>query len=83
MSGDDDVVKIVVSVDDEHLGSIAMVAEWLRRAGMRIDGTMDDIGVFTGSIDNARFGALTAVEGVSYVERSRQIQIAPPDADIQ
>ena len=76
-------VKVSISVDDEHLSEFAKVMKKVEKAGMEIDQELEDIGVATGSIDEEKVGKLKDVEGVSHVEEERQIQIPPPESDVQ
>ena len=76
-------VSVVVSVDDDHLDSVAEVAERLRGAGMQVEEAMDSIGMVTGSVAPSRVPALAAVEGVGEVEPERQYQLPPPESDLQ
>jgi hypothetical protein len=41
---------VVVSLDDAYLGRITEIARELRAQGMKIDQTLAEIGVITGSI---------------------------------
>ena len=76
-------VKVSISVDDEHLSEFSKVMKKVEKAGMEIDQELEDIGVATGSIDEDEVGRLRDVEGVSHVEEERQIQIPPPESDVQ
>lgn len=76
-------LKVSISVDDEHLSEFSKVMKKVEKAGMEIDQELEDIGVATGSIDEEKVGKLRDVEGVSHVEEERQIQIPPPESDVQ
>jgi DNA anti-recombination protein RmuC len=76
-------VKISISVDEEHLSEFSKVMKKVEKAGMQIDQELEDIGVATGSIDEEKVGKLRDVEGVNHVEEERQIQIPPPESDVQ
>lgn len=76
-------LKVSISVDDEHLSEFSKVMKKVEKAGMEIDQELEDIGVATGSIDEEKVGKLRDVEGVSQVEEERQIQIPPPESDVQ
>lgn len=77
------VLKISVSVDEQHLDRFTEVVKEIRQAGMKVEQQLKDIGVITGTIDSAKVESLSKVKGVAHVEESRQFQIAPPDSDIQ
>lgn len=76
-------VKLSISVDDEHLSRFSKVMKEVEKAGMEIDQELEDIGVATGSIDEDKVGKLREVDGVKNVEKERQIQLPPPDSDVQ
>lgn len=76
-------VKLSISVDDEHLSRFSKVMKEVEKAGMEIDQELEDIGVATGSIDEDKVGKLREVDGVKHVEKERQIQIPPPESDVQ
>lgn len=77
------VVKLSVSVDEQHLDQFPQVVKEIKQAGMDVEQELKDIGVITGSIDSEKVKSLRKVKGVAHVEQSRQFQIAPPDSDIQ
>jgi hypothetical protein len=75
------VPDVTVLVDDEHLAVIDEVAAALQRAGLRLGEVLPALGVITGSVDDP--AALAAVEGVARVEAAQEIQLPPPDEDVQ
>ncbi len=76
-------ISLLISVDDQHKDCFSEVIENCRKLGLNVEQRMDAIGVITGSIDPAHVDALKQVEGVSSVEPSREIRIAPPESDLQ
>lgn len=68
----------VTSPGNDLTSTIAAV----KKQGMKVNSVLDAIGVITGEISNANFSALAAIPGIT-VERDRDVQLAPPDADIQ
>jgi len=74
-------VEVVISVDAGHLATIGEVAAALREAGLRDAQVLAAAGVITGNADDPE--RLQGVDGVEAVERSRAIQIPPPDAPVQ
>lgn len=76
-------IEILVSVDDAHADRLAEVAEGLRHAGMRVEQTLEALGTLTGYCDPASLDDLRRVDGVVSVEASREVEIPPPDADVQ
>lgn len=76
-------VKLLISLDDEHIKQISEVIQNLKSAGLHVEQTMTQLGIITGSCDEAKVQAISQVEGVSHVETEQKYQIAPPDSDIQ
>lgn len=72
---------VTVTVDDEHLGEIAEVADRLRERGMRVDQVLASIGIVTGSVQDV--AALNAVPGVQRVDLPEGVDLGPPDQEIQ
>ncbi|MEA2194131.1 MAG: hypothetical protein QOG42_565 [Solirubrobacteraceae bacterium] len=64
-------------------GEIEPVAERLRAAGMEVRQVLGEIGIVTGSVESERRESLAAIEGVVAVEIEQNVQIAPPDSEIQ
>ncbi len=74
---------VVITVRDEHLTTLAQVADGLRAAGMRVDQVLGAAGVITGSVPPDRRAGVRRVPGVAAVEDDGTVRIAPPDADVQ
>ena len=56
------------------------VVERLKASGMTVEQVMEGLGTVAGRADPASVDALSKVEGVSGVERSREIRLPPPPA---
>ena len=76
-------VKVLVSVDDSHLGRLDEVVRAAEAAGMTVQGREAAIGVLTGSIAADRLDRLRSVAGVEQVETQRDVRIPPPDSEVQ
>lgn len=76
-------VNLLISVDDNHMDRIPEVVQNLQSVGLKVEQSMEQLGIVTGSCDSVKLEALSQVEGVSHVELSQEYQLAPPDADIQ
>jgi hypothetical protein len=76
-------VGVMILVDDTHRAAIEEVNAALTAAGLRESRTLRSTGVITGAVDPGRIGALSAIEGVAAVERSRDVQLPPPDSPVQ
>ncbi|MDP9178290.1 MAG: hypothetical protein M3O61_11475 [Gemmatimonadota bacterium] len=49
---------------------------------MKVESVLDSIGVVTGEIPESKIASLQKTPGLT-VEREQQVQLPPPDADIQ
>lgn len=79
-----DPLEVNVLVDDDHLAKIDEVASELSREGLSVGKTLRSVGVITGSVaDSGATEALRAVAGVVGVEVNRDVQLPPPDAEVQ
>ena len=76
-------IHLVLSVSDTHMDKIAKVAAAAKRAGLKVEQQLKDLGVLTGVIDKDKIDRLRQVEGISHVEEERTISIPPPDSAIQ
>lgn len=76
-------LKLSVSVADEHRHRFADVVKKIKKAGMKVEQELDNLGIVTGSIDSEKLNSLHKVEGVSSVEEEREYQIPPPEDNIQ
>lgn len=77
------LLKVTVSVDDEHLDDFSAVVARSRKAGLKVEHQMETVGVISGAIDETKLKSLKQVKGVAQVEPEGTFQIAPPDSDIQ
>ena len=75
--------RVSVSVDDEHLGTMAAVADALRGRGMQVEQVMDQLGIISGVMPDSAREAVLAVEGVLSVDDSQGFQLPPPDSPVQ
>ena len=73
--------KLSFSVSEDHLDRTAEVAERLRERGLQVDQVLDQVGVITGSVDDAGHPDLAefrTVEGVEGVEAGGEFQLPEP-----
>ena len=60
------------------------MAAALQEAGLRRDSTLPASGVLSGAVaDAAAMRSMAAVDGVAAVEQVHEIQLPPPDAEVQ
>ena len=76
-------ITVSISVDEQYRDKLSEVIENCKKLGLNIEQQLDAIGIITGSIDSGKIDELKQVQGVSKVELSREIRIAPPDSEIQ
>jgi hypothetical protein len=76
-------VNVTVAIEDSHLARMPEVIQKLQSAGMRVEESLEEMGIVIGSCDAAQMQALSQIEGVAAVETESQYQLAPPDAEIQ
>ena len=74
---------VVVSVSEDSGDQIEQVADRLRAAGMKVENVMKAIGTISGKADPSLLGKLAKVKGVAAAEPSRDVQLPPPDSDVQ
>lgn len=76
-------LELMVMVDTAHLDKLDEVTAKLKQAGLQKCNVLKEIGAVTGSATAEAVSKIEKVAGVSAVERSRGIQLAPPDSEIQ
>ncbi len=77
-------LTVVVSVDEARLKDFPSVLRDMVAAGLHVENKMEMVGTVSGSVDDPHtLSRLRRVKGVAHVERCRQIQIAPPGAEVQ
>ena len=76
-------VHLLISIADQHLSRFSQVIKDTEKAGLDVETKDKDLGLVTGSIDEEKVDSLRKVKGVEHVETERNIQIPPPESDIQ
>lgn len=76
-----DKVDVLVSLSDDH--EPEAVTSDLRDAGLEIEQAMPEIGTISGKAAPEKFPDIEAVKGVAALEQAGEIQIAPPESDVQ
>jgi hypothetical protein len=71
---DEQVERIIVSVDDQNLPVIQSVATALESAGMKVDEVLPVIGIITGEVAQSKLEGLKSVPGVANVEIDQEMQ---------
>ncbi|MCY7384614.1 MAG: hypothetical protein LH628_18920 [Microcoleus sp. CAN_BIN18] len=71
---DEQVERIIVTVDDQNLSVIQSVVTALESAGMKVDGVLAVTGIITGEVARSKLEGLKSVTGVASVESDREMQ---------
>lgn len=76
-------VDVVITLADDHINAINTVAKRLAAQGLSINGILETSGLITGSMQPDGIAKLRKAKGVTAIEISGDVQIAPPDSPIQ
>lgn len=76
-------VSVVVTIEAERLADASAIANQLSSIGLNNTNILPSIGVITGTCDHSVMMKLIGVSGVVSVEQSGNVQIAPPEFDVQ
>lgn len=71
---DEQVERIIVTVDDQNLSVIQSVVTALESAGMKVDGVLAVTGIITGEVARSKLEGLKSVTGVASVESDGEMQ---------
>jgi len=71
---DEQVERIIVTVDDQNLSVIQSVVTALESAGMKVNGVLPVTGIVTGEVAQSRLEGLKSVTGVASVESDGEMQ---------
>ncbi|MEG4810598.1 hypothetical protein QUA82_22730 [Microcoleus sp. F8-D3] len=71
---DEQVQRIIVTVDDQNISVIQSVVTALESAGMKVEQVLPAIGIVTGEVSQSKLEGLKSVPGVASVEIDRQMR---------
>jgi len=71
---DEQVQRIIVTVDDQNISVIQSVVAALESAGMKVEQVLPAIGIVTGEVSQSKLEGLKSVPGVASVEIDRQMR---------
>ena len=71
---DEQVERIIVTVDDQNLPVIESVVAGLQSTGMNVDRVMPVSGIITGEVARSKLEQLRSVPGVAGVEVDREMR---------
>lgn len=74
---------MLLSIADSHLKTLPEVVRALEKAGLKVSGELNTLGVIRGFVEPENMLKLSEVEGVSHVREEKSYRIAPPDSSIQ
>jgi hypothetical protein len=74
---------VLLSIADSHLRTLPEVVRALEKAGLKVSGELNTLGVIRGFVEPENMLKLSKVEGVSHVREEKSYRIAPPDSPIQ
>jgi ribosomal protein S11 len=71
---DEQLERIIVTVDDQNLSVIESVVTALQSAGMKVGQVLAVTGIITGEVAQSKLEGLRSVPGVADVEVDREMQ---------
>jgi hypothetical protein len=74
---------VLLSIADSHLKTLPEVVRALEKAGLKVSGELNTLGVIRGFVEPENMLKLSEVEGVYHVLGEKSYRIAPPDSSIQ
>jgi len=76
-------VEVVVTVADDHLPHIKRLASDLEGKGLKVSNMMEGLGIISGKASVADLQQLKGLKGVASVEAAGNVQLPPPESDVQ
>jgi hypothetical protein len=71
---DEQVQRIIVTVDDQNISVIQSVVTALESAGMKVEQVLAVTGIITGEVSQSKLEGLKSVPGVASVEIDREMR---------
>jgi hypothetical protein len=75
--------KVVVSIADEAFDRLDDVVARLKKAGLRVDQVLREMGMVLGHAPASKLAALRRTGGVQSVESEGEVAIPDPGEDVQ
>jgi len=77
-------VEVIITVAEDRRTKLKQIASELQNKGLEISSEpLENLGLITGLAEEKSIEQLKNVNGVTAVEPSMPVQIAPPESDIQ
>ncbi|PQO43811.1 hypothetical protein [Blastopirellula marina] len=75
--------SVVITIDDQHKADLKQVAMNCQDLGLEVEYSLETLGQIIGKISVENESKLRNLPGVLGVEDSKDIQLSPPDSEIQ
>jgi hypothetical protein len=77
-------VEVIVTIGQDGTENLKEIASELQSRGLQITNEpLESLGMISGMADSKSIEQLRKVNGVIAVETAGEVQIAPPDSDVQ
>jgi len=77
-------IEVIITVAEDRRAKLKQNASELQNKGLEINSEpLENLGIITGLAEEKSIEQLKNVNGVTAVEPSMPVQIAPPESDIQ
>jgi hypothetical protein len=77
-------IEVIITVAEDRRAMLKQIASELQNKGLEISSEpLENLGIITGLAEEKSIEQLKNVNGVTAVEPSLPVQIAPPESDIQ
>lgn len=71
---DEQIERIIVTVDEQHLPNIQSVATALQSEGMKVNNVLPTTGIITGEVSQPKIQKLKSLPGVVDIETDREMR---------
>ena len=77
-------IEVIITVAEDRRAKLKQIASELQNKGLEISSEpLENLGIITGLAEEKSIEQLKNVNGVTAVEPTMPVQIAPPESDIQ
>jgi hypothetical protein len=77
-------VEVIVTIGQDRMDNLKQITSELQSRGLQITNEpLESLGMISGMADSKSIEQLRKVNGVIAVETAGEVQIAPPDSDVQ
>ena len=75
--------EVIVIADEQHSEQLEKLSERLKASGAEITSTLDFLGQIVIQCEADKIPILKKLKGVAKVEISGQVELPPPDSEVQ